>query len=185
MDWLSLLPLAALVGILGWFVKDGLDRTERSRLKFEKTRDFQKAIFAEIKDYLLKLEQLETAKTLSEFGLSVADQIREKDFVPFVPVEKNDTVYTAILNELHILPIDVIDPVVRYYSQLQDISSLISDMRSKDFASLERDRRAEMYIHYIAMKIEAKKLGSVALMEIEKQPKVQILKRHLITGKWS
>jgi hypothetical protein len=49
------------------------------------------------------------------------------------------------------LPIQVIDPVVLFFSQLETIRAFVEDLRSEEFARLEKSRKIAMYRDYIRM----------------------------------
>jgi len=171
-DLLNNLPLAAFVAaavaMLGWIFNHWRERREERRRRKEKTRDFQKALFAEIIAYVETLER----DNLPEYADALIKKMEkgtvQKPYIPFVPQEKNDTIFQALVKDIHILPRSVIDPVVLYYSQLIAIQVLISDIRSEAYARLEKQRRIAIYEDYIAMKTVARKLGRNALNEIKK-----------------
>lgn len=187
MEWLETLPPTVLVPaaiiVVGWFVTRLLDRFQVRSQRREKTRDFLTALDAEIRDYVWTLEEAD----LNSFKRNMVNQIvnarRNTKFVPFVPMEKYDTVFNALVNEIHILPKEAIDPVVAHYSQLKSIQSLIEDMRSESFSKLPRQRIAAVYSDFIDMKVMSLVLAKGANREI----KVQLRKLNidLVTGKWT
>lgn len=156
---ISALLGAAVVG-LGWAVSEWRGRIADRRRRVERTRDVQTAIAAEI---------LTTVDALRLFDLeadldAVVDRMREdSDYVPLVPRERNDTLFRAIISEIHVLPEEVIRPVVRYYSHLFALEAMIEDLRSDGFEKLPVDRKEAMYADYISIKIQALKLGDDAM----------------------
>ncbi len=166
--WIGPAIIAAFIGaavsVGGWFVNSQRERARESRLRRERMRDVQSALAAEILPYMDALELFDLTDHLSR----TVDRMRaDEGFVPLVPTERNDTVFRAILPDIHILPEPVIRPVVRYYSQLFAIEAIIGDLRSEAFRALSAERREAIYADYISMKIQALKLGRAAVESIE------------------
>lgn len=160
---------AAVVG-LGWAVSEWLGRIADRRRRVEPTRDVQSAIAAEILPNIEALRLFDLEANLK----AVVDRMREDEsFVPLVPKEKKDTLFRAILGEIHVLPEEVIRPVVRYYSQLFALEAMIEDLRSDGLETLAVARREAMYADYISVKIKALKFGESALDAIETALKVK------------
>ena len=88
-------------------------------------------------------------------------------FAPFIPRERNDTVFAALLPNIHILPRSTIDPVVQYYSQLAAQDALADDMRGESFRTMSPQRRAALYRDYIGLKLRALDYGNEALATID------------------
>jgi hypothetical protein len=89
-----------------------------------------------------------------------------EDYVPLVPTEKNDTIFQAIVADIHVLPRTSIDPVVLYYSQIASIAAMSEDIRSDAFRQMNVERRIRMYSDYIELKKEAIVLGEEAMLMI-------------------
>ena len=153
---------------LGWFVNGQLSRRSAKRLRQERLRDVQKALFAEISAYIEVLD----GDQLESYGANIVRRIETggdgtNKFVPFIPTERNDIVFRAIVADIHVLPRATIDPIVLYYSQLDAIAALIDDLRSTGYAALPAARRIAIYRDYISLKKEALDLGHAALEAIE------------------
>lgn len=169
--WLSGIDariLQAIIGggvvALGWLVNGWRVRIEARRKRAERLRDVHKALFAEIKSYVEGLNR----DDLDAYAASMVAKMRAEDtpgapYVPFIPMERNETVYRSIVAEIHILPRATIDTVVLYYSQLEAISALVEDMRSDAFRQINVERRINMYLDYINMKKLALEIGETAL----------------------
>lgn len=159
--------IGAVVVLIGWFFTFYRERLARKSERKERIRDVQRAIYAEIRAYVAVLHRDE----LDVYRNNMIEKMRGKDgkgrdFIPLIPQERNDLIFRAIVNEIHILPRSSIDPVALYYSQLSAISALIEDLRSSDFRDLDRGRRIQMYSDYIDMKKEALDLGEEAMLMI-------------------
>ncbi|GGE34614.1 hypothetical protein GCM10011360_23110 [Primorskyibacter flagellatus] len=171
-SWLSALDariwqavIAGAFVALGWMVNGWQNRRRDATLRAERLRDMHRALFAEIGAHLATLD---TADELDRYGSEMAARIEsEADFVPFIPVEHNDRVFEAAIDQIHILPRSSIDPVVAYYSQIRAIATLVGDMRGPGFAALSPQRRAAIYRDYIAMKKQASAFGHHALRIID------------------
>ncbi|MBL9058452.1 MAG: hypothetical protein JNK88_00310 [Mangrovicoccus sp.] len=157
--------IAALVVATGWFAGFMLREISQQLDRQERLRDAHRALFAEIKH---NVENLGSAEDLKSFGGSMLARIVEGDgFAPFIPRERNDTVFAALLPNIHILPRATIDPVVQYYSQLAAQDALADDMRGESFRTMSPQRRAALYRDYIGLKLRALDYGNEALETID------------------
>lgn len=159
---------AVIAGVFlaaGWWVVAWQNRRRDDRLRAERVRDVQRALFAEIRAYLAVLQRDDVAA----YGARIAERIiSEPGYFPVIPSEKNDAIFNAIVGEIHVLPRDTVDPVVLYYSQLNAIVAMIADLRTLDLARIGPERAASMYRDYIAMKVEAMEMGHSALDAIRR-----------------
>ncbi len=156
--------IAAIVTALGWVVTGRQERLADARRRVERVRDVQTALAAEILPYVEVLELFDLTQHLDD----MIDRMRaDESYRPVVPTERNDTVFRAILSDIHILPEPVIRPVVRYYSQLFAIEAIIEDLRADVFRTMSLSQREAIYADYISLKIQALALGLTALTEIE------------------
>jgi hypothetical protein len=163
--WLSPTAQGALIGgtflALGWIVNGWQNRRRDRALRDERVRDVQRALFAEIRAYLAALKR----DDIAIYGDEVARRIEtEEGFFPVIPTERNDTVFRAIVSDIHILPRASVDPVVLYYSQISVIHAMIDDLRALDLERIGPQRGAAMYRDYIALKLQAIVLGEDALL---------------------
>ena len=156
--------LAGAFVATGWLVNGWQNRREAAALRAERLRDVHRAIFAEIASYLANLDSVEA---LSAYRDKMIARMRaDETFAPLIPRERNDTIFRALIEEIHILPRVTIDPLVSYYNQLFAIEALIDDMRGERFKTLEQERRIAMYSDYIDLKIQALNDGDYALKMI-------------------
>lgn len=148
----------------GWWVVAWQNRKRDTKLRAERVRDVQRALFAEIRAYLAVLQR----DHIAEYGEEIAKRIEtERNYFPVIPTEHNDAIFRAILGEMHILPRDTVDPIVLYYSQLNAIGAMIADLRALDPAKIGPRRAAAMYRDYISMKLGAIELGESAQLAIQ------------------
>ncbi|ARE39887.1 hypothetical protein RGUI_1746 [Rhodovulum sp. P5] len=149
---------------IGWIVNGWQNRREAAALRAERLRDVHRALYAEIASYLTNLDSV--AALMAYRDDLVTRMQLDKTYVPLIPRERNDTVFRALVADIHILPRVTIDPIVSYYSQLFAIEAMIDDMRGERFKTLEPERRIAMYSDYIDLKIQAFNDGDYALKMI-------------------
>lgn len=157
--------LAGAFVAIGWIVNGWQNRRDEQRRRAEKLRDAHRALFAEIASYLTNLGSV---AALTDYRDAMVARMRgSDDYVPLIPRERNDTIFRALVEEIHILPRVTIDPIVTYYNQLFAIEALIDDMRGERFrGALDQERRIAMYEDYIALKLQAFHDGHYALRMI-------------------
>ncbi|PSJ56009.1 hypothetical protein [Kumtagia ephedrae] len=122
-------------------------RTEQIR-RDEKIRDFQIALRAEIRAELRNLSQYDIElqrrevkhryDTVEGYSVSVPRPVRQ-------------AVFDALIQDIHILPETVIDPVVLFARQRNALASLVEDMRDPAFRILSKDQQMAMYEDYLRM----------------------------------
>ncbi len=157
--------IAALVVAVGWFAGFVLRELSQQLARAERLRDVHRALFAEIRH---NLGNLGSAGTLQDYGMEMLARIRDADgFVPFIPRERNDSVFRTVVSDIHILPRVTIDPIVQYYSQLAALDALVEDMRGPVFEAMSPRRRAELYTDYINIKINLADYGEEAIQTID------------------
>lgn len=161
--------LAGLFVAVGWIVNGAQNRADARRLRRERRDDVQRALVAEIKHYLEVLETEDVDLAWAAMQPRIA-----QGYVPFLPGEANDMVFQSVLGNIHILPKSVIDPVVKYYSQLRAIEMQIADSRLSAFVDGtdkdSRTRREAVYEEYLGMKVRARKYALAALAEMGADP---------------
>jgi hypothetical protein len=152
--------IAAMVNVLGWYVASLRDRRADDRRRREKQDDMATALMAEITHYRDAL----TFFDLDEVWETVSAEMAEDEtYMPVIPSERNDTIFRAILSEIHILPEDVIQPVTRYYNQVFAIDAIIEDLRSATFRQEPYRTRIAAYTDYISLKKQALVDGGSAI----------------------
>ncbi|WP_147103555.1 hypothetical protein [Tateyamaria sp. syn59] len=163
--------IAGLFVAVGWIVNGWQNRRDAARLRREQREDVQRALVAEIKHYLEVLEGEDLNAAWEAMQPRIAN-----GYVPFLPTEYNDMVFQSVLENIHILPKEVIDPVVKYYSQLNAIEVQIADSRLKPFVEgtdeASRKRREIAYFQYLQMKQRARTYAVEALAQLGGDPAV-------------
>ncbi len=158
--------IAGLFVAMGWVVNGWQSRRHQDRLRRERVNDVQRALYAEIRAYVAVLERDGFAEgSAPAYAREMAARIRaEADFFPLIPHERNRTIFSAVVGDIHVLPRAVVDPVAVYYSQLVAIETMIRDLRSLDKDRIGAERAARVYEDYVAMKTEALVLGRDAML---------------------
>jgi hypothetical protein len=150
--WVGPAIVAAIIsGLVSLLVVQLNFRTERKSERLrrqEKIRDFQIALRAEIRGELRNLATYDIAALLADVR---ARYEAEPGYSVSVPRLAKHLVFEALVAEIHVLPEQIIDPVVLYARQRQVIESLVEDMRSPQFGTLSRERQLAMYEDYLRM----------------------------------
>lgn len=155
--------IAGLFLSAGWWVVAWQGRRRDAKLRAERVRDVQRAIFAEIRAYVTALRD----DDLATYGEAMARRIEgEAGFLPIIPTEANDAIFRAIIADIHILPRDTIDPIVVYYGQLNAIGASIADLRALDPDRVSTAEAAQLYRDYVAFKRGALGAGLAAMQAI-------------------
>ncbi|WP_107844821.1 hypothetical protein [Litoreibacter ponti] len=157
------MPQAVVGGLfiaLGWVFNGWQNRKRDRRRRLERVQDVQTALIAEIDHYVMTLKLFDLSATWSRI---VGAMEEDAKYIPVVPSERNDTVFSALIAEVHVLPEEVIQPVVGYYNQVFAVEAIIDDLRSDLFREMDQVQRIGMYTDYIALKQEALARGEVAL----------------------
>ena len=157
--------IAGLVIASGWLTTAIFNELSRARAKSERLRDYHKAVYAEIGTALQSL--WDEGRSEAATADTVARMRADPGFIPFIPRETHDQIYSAILGEIEVLPRQTIDAIVAYYSLARAISALAEDMRGERFRDLAQDRRIAMYGDYAAMRNQAFAFGQFALKLIQ------------------
>jgi len=148
----------------GWLVNGWQNRKVAASLRDERLRDVHRALYAEIGT---NVANLGSVAGLEAERQTIDDRMHaDPGFVPFIPRERDDRVFEALVKDIHILPRSSSDAVVAYYVQIGRIAALAEDMRSDVFRTLEQDRRILMYSDYIAMKKQSLLYGEHAKVMI-------------------
>lgn len=159
--------IAGLFVALGWVVNGWGNRRQAKRLREERLRDYHKAIYAEIQHGLRVLwNQGEAEFHAAQIVQRMCD---DPDYIPLIPNEEFDFVYTTLVEHIEVLPRVTIDAIVAYYSVTRSLHNHAQQMRGDYFRSdaLNQQRRVAMYEDYIVIRMTAFELGEHALRLIE------------------
>ena len=154
--------------VLGVILSNSAVRILEALRRRERIQDIRTALRAEIRCQRHTLLQFKEAADRGDIAERFARPSESgATFTPFVPREAPSFVFDAIVGEIHILPIEIIDPVVYYYRQIATLTEFAEDLRSERYLTLEAARKAEMYQDYLAMGVYALALADEAIEAIE------------------
>lgn len=159
--------IAGIVIATGWLTTSIFAELEQKRARSEQLRDYHKAIYAEIRT---TLDALFLEGQADGFARALVDRMRgDPEFIPFIPLEKHDRLFTALVEKIDVLPRQTIDSITAYYSLITSMTSLAQDMRSPTFASqtMSQERRIAVYEDYVSLRVRALSMGEATLKVID------------------
>lgn len=160
--------IAALVTMIGWYVAYQRERRLRNGRRAERIRDCKIALRAEISCHVPRWILQDDAAHVEDMARQIRTGAGDTPpFTPFVPKETANPAFEAIVSEIQILPGDVIEPVIRYYQQVDVIAQLAEDMRGERYAVLEAERKVDVYRDFIELRSEAGRLAVDAIDALE------------------
>ena len=140
--------ISSAVTVFGWFIALRHERVRESERRQERIEDIQTALLADIRSSSHRFSETDLDLHLRE----IVEKIRaSSDYTPFVPREPGSLLWASTATEVHILPTEVIDAVVIYYSQLETVRLFADDLRTERYDTLATDRKTAMYHDYISM----------------------------------
>ena len=143
--------ISSLVTIAGWYATHQSERRLEAARRRERIQDIQTALLADIRSTANRFEQINLDRHLEEMVARIEHAPAGQDYTPFVPAEPGSLLWSSVSAEVHILPNEVIDSVVLFFSQLETIRLFVDDLRSERFAVLDRARKVSVYEDYIRM----------------------------------
>ncbi|WP_335948465.1 hypothetical protein [Salipiger bermudensis] len=104
---------------------------------------------------------------------SVAERIAADGYEPFVPSGKEPVVLTTLAPNLQLLPEDVMQPVIGFYTQLGDVQRLAQDLNGAAYRRLGRARRAEIYFDFEEVRLQTVRVGCQAWLALNARTRPQ------------
>ncbi len=153
--------IAGLALACGWLASAIFKELDAARSKAERLRDYHKALYAEIRNAMSVLWG--EGEGEKQGAATLAAMSANHGFVPFIPAERYDHVYDAIIDKIEVLPRQTIDAIVAYYGQIKSVAAIADDMRAEGFRDLPQDRRILVYQDFLEMRVRAFDLGQYAL----------------------
>ena len=157
--------VSALVSAAGWFVSSWQALRLDERRRDEKVHDFQIALRAEIHSDLLTMVVADRAAFLEEIAARYRADLNYSVVVAHLA---RNVVFESIVGQIHLLPAEVISPVIHYARLRQTIESFIDDLRASSFSQLSAERQLTMYSDYLDMtgRLEALAQNAIAAIDL-------------------
>jgi hypothetical protein len=143
--------ISSLVTIAGWYATHRSERMLEAARRQERIQDIQTALLADIRSTSHRFRQIDLDRHSADMIARIVDAPAGQDYTPFVPREPGSLLWPSTAQEIHILPNDVIDPVVLFFSQLETVRQFVDDLRGDRFVALDRTRKVAMYEDYVGM----------------------------------
>lgn len=160
--WLGPTLLAA-TAVLGWLYGDWRKRVEERRLRRAKVLDIEKALGAEIAAHLHQLRQFDLEEDRRQTcALILKGGDGKMRFVPMLPRQRHDTIFQAMVADIHLLSSHTVRPVTLYYNQVVMIAEMAETIRSAAYAELKAARREAIYSDFVSMRVTALAMGDAA-----------------------
>jgi hypothetical protein len=143
--------ISSIVTVAGWFMTLRHERLREVERRQERIEDIQTALLADIRSSRHRFSQTDLDQHLEDIEARINGASGDEGYTPFVPREPGSLLWASTAGEVHILPNEVIDAVVIYFSQLETIRLFAEDLRAGRFAALDPARKIAMYRDYIKM----------------------------------
>ena len=156
--------VSGLINAAGWFVTFRQSRRLEQLRRDERIHDFQVAIRAEIASDLLGQTVFDHDEL---YGAVEAKYRTEAGYSVLVPHLASNVIFEAVVKEIHVLPGDVIEPLVDYQRLRQTIERFAADLRAPGFAALPAERQLAMFSDYLKMTGRLQQLARRALVALD------------------
>jgi hypothetical protein len=143
--------ISSLVTIAGWYATHRSERLLEAARRQERVQDIQTALLADIRSTAHRFQQVDLDRHLEQVVTLIRDAPQGHGYTPFIPREPGSVLWSSIVQEVHILQTEVIDPVVLFFSQLETIRYFVDDLRGPEFGALEPARKIAMFQDYVRM----------------------------------
>ena len=113
------------------------------------------------------MEVADRVQLLSEVAASLA---ADPGYLPLLPRLASNSIFEVVVKEIHLLPGNVISPVVHYERLRQTLEQFVEDSRSLTHRDLSAERRLLIYSDYAATYDRLEGLARHALRALETSP---------------
>ena len=153
--------LRAATEVIGWLYGDWRKRVEERRRA--KALDIEKALRAEIAAHLHQLRQFDLEEDRRHTcALIQTGGDGENRSVPMPPRQRHDTIFQAMVADIHLLSTHTVRPVTLHYNQIVMIAEMAETIRSAACADLKVARREAIYSDLVSMRVTAPAMGEQA-----------------------
>ena len=140
--------VTGLVALGTWLGTQWIQRRRERAARREKVADIETALLAEIRSYRHGYASVDWEQHLRDV-MARMESDGGRAFVPFVPKEPDSQLWSSVAREVHVLPIEIIDPIVLFFSQVEMLRGLSEDLRGDRYWNLDRSRQIAMYTDYV------------------------------------
>lgn len=171
--WIGPVIIAAavsgVISVVGWFVTSWQAIRLEHRRRKERVHDFQVALRAEIASDRLGFVFTDNDALLRDVAAKYGS---DPTYRPIVPHLASNVVFDAIVPEIHVLPADVIEPVIRYARLHQVLAKFVDDLRAATANGLPAQRAIVMFTDYFEMlgRLEARAEAAIAALDVSLRP---------------
>lgn len=155
-------------GLTGLCVVVAAIVTSKSITKLDRVshkRKILNALEAEILGYTKKSPGFDPGSSL----LAIYEKLQnEREHEIILSSELNNLVYKSLAQNFHVLPENVVGPVVDFYNTMYFIELALGTINGQKFTKLGTLQKMEIYYDYINLKVTALNLAEKALSEIQK-----------------
>ncbi|MEO8881928.1 MAG: hypothetical protein ABI377_00680 [Devosia sp.] len=140
--------VSGVVSVFGWFATFYIGLRRDQMLRDERVHDFQVALRAEIVSDLLSMSVMDRKQFRIEATERYASQ---PGYTIIVPHMARNPVFESLVGEVHILPAEIIEPVIHYERLRETVERFVADLRDVSFRQSPAERQLLMYSDYLDM----------------------------------
>ncbi|WP_179381198.1 hypothetical protein [Jannaschia marina] len=156
--------LAGTFIALGWVATFFFREFSASIERRLRSSDIQRALLAEIADYAETLELSDAEGMKDDLAREIA---ANPAFRPYFFRVSAPVIFEANDEAVPLLPEEVIDDVIAFYSTLSDLRSMIEDLRDPAFGLLDGARRLRSYRDYVDLMANTARLARDAAVRLD------------------
>lgn len=159
--------LAGLIIVAGWMTTYVLQEERRGGDRADRRRDTLTALQSETYNILSKIDNQAIHANAKIVQQKMATSgLGPNAYLPFSTSESPPIVFNAVSDSISLLSPATIRPVLRFYTEYEDLRSLIEDMRGEDFRNLAPSRRIAIHQELTRRRIVTLRWGMAAQIAI-------------------
>jgi len=161
--------IAGLAVATGWFVTFVFQEDARASDRV----DLMIALRAEIWITLRTLRNADTPNYRDNLQQRLDEAAkRNEDYAPFITRPGPPLVFAELGRDIRLLPSEVVDPVIQFYSLMADLDRFAEDLRSAEFRSLELARRRPAYLDYYETRAALERYAEEAILALNRAMRI-------------
>lgn len=153
----------------GWVATWVATEYQRDRERARTRREVLYALRSEIFTAFQTLDSIDWLENAQHVQDAIADGGDDENtrYHPFVGTESPPIVFQTVSASINLLPEPTLEPVLRFYSALNDLATLGADMRSDRFVELDAERRIGGHARLTDTRIATLKWAIQSLIAID------------------